>query len=584
MKTSEKHCDHVDRRSVLRGLGVTAGALSLSGCGLHPSDGISSGPPPGGSVPLAVDAHCHVFNGRDLPIYGYLDKVAIQNPVLQVIAAPLVLMITDSVVGQAKTYAEELDALQHISSGSLATAQYAQNADAFAKFVSFTINRFVENRTSFGGRVSRGSPRAEENDRFVLYLYRRFGLFPQEIDRTQTRRFMTSKQQDLTSQIIKPMDISLDIAYVQQFFRWAYELTRFRFQITDDLAERFGDPDTKLRFLAPAIIDLHYWMADPNFDREPTSVLQQAKLMQLISLTQPAGRMMHGFIAFDPWRYLDDLFRGRSPNALEVVKTAVETYGFIGIKLYPAMGFKPIDNAGKSDNEFPVGLQQLGPNVGAKLDQALAQLYWYCAQNDVPIMAHCADTNGAMHEYSVRASPDFWVPVLEQHKNLRLNLGHFGGIWGFYGGEAAVCTEHPTSGEHWTCAIADMLAKFPNLYADFGDFAQVLDRTTEEGSEERQVFANLKKLAERDPLLTSRMMYGSDWVALDYEPGNQNYYSMMRQKFADTFGTEKMVALLGGNAANFLGLGTGQATRQRLTAFYRDNGRPVPDFDAVPSV
>src|SRR5215472_3137805 len=83
MKTSEKHCDHVDRRSVLRGLGVTAGALSLSSCGLHPSDGFSSGPPPGDSVPLAVDAHCHVFNGRDLPIYGFLDKTAIQNPVLQ---------------------------------------------------------------------------------------------------------------------------------------------------------------------------------------------------------------------------------------------------------------------------------------------------------------------------------------------------------------------------------------------------------------------------------------------------------------------------------------------------------------------
>src|SRR5262249_28735084 len=181
---------------------------------------------------------------------------------------------------------------------------------------------------------------------------------------------------------------------------------------------------------------------------------------------------------------------------------------------------------------------------------ALAQLYWYSAHTDVPIMAPCADTNGAMHEYSLRASPDFWVPVLELHKNLRLNLGHFGGIWAFYGGEAAACTEDPTTGENWTCAIADMPPKYTNLFADFCAFAQVLDRTTEEGSEERQVFANLKKLTERDPLLTSRMMYGSDWVALDYEPGNQNYYSMMRQKFADTFGTEKLVGLLGANAAN----------------------------------
>src|SRR5215472_19282947 len=46
MKTSEKDWNHVDRRSVLWGLGNTVAALSLSGCSLHPSGSISSGIPP----------------------------------------------------------------------------------------------------------------------------------------------------------------------------------------------------------------------------------------------------------------------------------------------------------------------------------------------------------------------------------------------------------------------------------------------------------------------------------------------------------------------------------------------------------
>ena len=584
MKTSGKDWTHIDRRSVLWGLGNTVAALSLSGCSLHPSGSISSGTPPGGSVPLAVDAHCHVFNGRDLPVYGFLDHTAIQNPFLQKIAAPLVLMISDSVESLAKTYTQELEALRHILSDPTASPRYVSQPDEFTKFVSFTVSRFIEHRTSFGGRASLGDPRTEENDRFIVHLHRSFGLIPQAIDKSEVQRFMMSKQQDLTAQIVKPLDLSLDIAYVRQFFRWAYELTQYRFQIANALTELFGDPETKLRFLAPAIIDLHYWMADPNFDQEPTSILQQAELMGLISLVQPAGRMIHGFVAFDPWRYLDDLQRGRRPNALDVFKMAVEKYGFIGVKLYPAMGFKPMNNAVLGDNDFPAGLRALGPKVGVKLDEALAEVYLYCAQHDVPIMAHCAETNGAMPQYSLRASPHFWVPVLEKYKNLRLNLGHFGGIWAFYGADP-ICTtkEHSTTGEHWTCVIAAMLARYPNLYADVGDFAQVLDRTNEEASEDQQVFANLKKLTESDPLLTSRMMYGSDWVALDYEPGNQKYYSMMRQKFADQFGTEKTVGLLGGNAANFLGLGPGQATRQRLTAFYHDNRRQPPDLGAVPS-
>jgi hypothetical protein len=76
-------------------------------------------------------------------------------------------------------------------------------------------------------------------------------------------------------------------------------------------------------------------------------------------------------------------------------------------------------------------------------------------------------------------------------------------------------------------------------------------------------------------------MYGGDWVALDYEPDNERYYAMMRQKYVDSFGTQKLAAFLGNNAINFLGLAPGDSTRQRLTDFYRRNGQSPPDFDAL---
>src|SRR6516162_822659 len=206
MKTSEKDWTHIDRRSVLRGFGNAATALSLSGCGLYPPDCICSDPLPGGAVPLAVDAHCHVFNGSDLPVYGFLDRIAIQNPFLQKIAAPLVLMISYSVESLAKTYTEELEALRHILSDPAAKPQYVPKPDGFAKFVAYTVDKFIEDRTSLGGKVSPADPRTEENDRFVLDLYSRFGLFPPAIDKSEVRRFLITKEQDLAAQIAKPLD------------------------------------------------------------------------------------------------------------------------------------------------------------------------------------------------------------------------------------------------------------------------------------------------------------------------------------------------------------------------------------------
>jgi hypothetical protein len=114
---------------MLCGIGATASTWLISACCRtvppdHPS-------PSNGSVRAAIDAHCHIFNGADLPIYGFLDHIALQNEFLRMIAAPLVLMISLSVESVAKTYDEERDALQHII------------RDPSARFNAPTIDRFL---------------------------------------------------------------------------------------------------------------------------------------------------------------------------------------------------------------------------------------------------------------------------------------------------------------------------------------------------------------------------------------------------------------------------------------------------------
>jgi len=94
-----------------------------------------------------------------------------------------------------------------------------------------------------------------------------------------------------------------------------------------------------------------------------------------------------------------------------------------------------------------------------------------------------------------------------------------------------------------------------------------------------KIFAGLKGLLKNNKGLASRLMYGSDWMMLDREPRNENYYSAMREHFAGILSGTELNGFLGQNAAAFLGLQRGHPTRQRIADFYRSNNRSVPEFD-----
>jgi hypothetical protein len=145
--------------------------------------------------------------------------------------------------------------------------------------------------------------------------------------------------------------------FYQYLFVWAPMYTDYRFQILDRLKDLFGDPGDRLRILTPAILDFDNWLG--NDIDHPTLPADQADLMQLISLVQDPTRFaVHGLIGFDPWRYLD-----HPKTGLAVVRKAIEEQGFVGVKIYPPMGFRASGNDQLQDTEFPKGLWKHRPNI-----------------------------------------------------------------------------------------------------------------------------------------------------------------------------------------------------------------------------
>lgn len=94
---------------------------------------------------------------------------------------------------------------------------------------------------------------------------------------------------------------------------------------------------------------------------------------------------------------------------------------------------------------------------GADLDGILGELYTWCVDADVPITAHCNDSNYAHDSFHDFASLDNWALALAAFPGLRVNLGYFGG---------ARASEQP---DGWPWKAAALTADHPTVLADDGN-------------------------------------------------------------------------------------------------------------------
>lgn len=151
------------------------------------------------------------------------------------------------------------------------------------------------------------------------------------------------------------------------------------------------------------------------------------------------------FIAFDP----------RRPDSVEKCIKAIGQRGFVGIKIYPAMGFSPYweHNRGndstpemkkildktlrsskikKTDADYGVKIKEFREMVAKNLEN----MYDFCSVNKIPITVHSSiggsyDIAISDKEAQALTNPQNWEKVLKDErfkdKGLKINFAHFGG-------------------------------------------------------------------------------------------------------------------------------------------------------------
>jgi hypothetical protein len=315
-----------------------------------------------------------------------------------------------------------------------------------------------------------------------------------------------------------------------------------------------------------------------------TPIADQIDVMEQISIL--TGGRVHCYVPFDPMKQVAHDLQYPTESPMDLVRKAI-SQGCIGVKLYPPMGYAPSGNASLGRGFWnrtwlPDEIKRVR-NFGDLLDRALLQLYSWCIANDVPIMAHTSPSEGPCADFENLTAAKYWGNV---PNGLRVNFGHFGD------------TELADGKDTKTLAYCNLMggpgSHGANYYADAAYLSHALSGRGQLTEALRDLFRKTK--SKGPAALARRLMYGSDWEMLVIEgTASENYLRNFEQILLEldrdsSLGAQGKLSarFFGVNAANYLSLRPGSATRARLDSFYLTRGVRTPQWaqkvDALPLI
>lgn len=381
-------------------------------------------------------------------------------------------------------------------------------------------------------------------------------------------------------------------------------VVRPRHLVAAELIGRFES----IELFVPLLVDYDYWTAGfpETHLAEQLRVHSRLSALSLRGLLVRESARLHPFAPFNPLREVREVLEplnagveyrpfgpelepgkpydcalplpaldadGALPHgkgALVLLRHAVERLGFAGVKVYPPVGFLPLDNAGRGAALHGAAGSGLGPS----LDLCLRAFYSYCEAQQVPVMTHAADSSGYQPGYGQLADPSGWEAVLREFPRLRLCLGHFGHMDGLGDDDTlAACGA-------WMRRCGVLMQRYPNVYADMSSSPLPFRA----GFRERYM-ALLGETFSRFPRTRLRLAYGSDFWLSKLQPNSELAVDAFYDSLSGAFDAPQVGDLMGTNALRFLGIlgDDGQPdgenrNRRRLLAFYAAEGVTPPEW------
>lgn len=550
--------------------------LALAGGGIALVPGCAGTTEPFPDIPVeggAIDVHCHLFNGTDLPVTRFLSQVVLaeNEPQAEAITTQagiveptiierLIRLLTRGLLHDAPTAVEETRYLER----QAPKLQTATLKGARQQVVERTAGFLEQGSGPEGFTALSGG-----DETLRQQILEAAGSSPESI----TPNASVDYQQIAARAVASNSAIGLIARWVALFFRYRHELA-------DELATATRRNGREPRMLVPSMVDYAHWLGE---DAVSGSTLPE-QVETFSHIARRRGNIaVHGMVGYDPLRAVFfkrraayDSFTNPPFDPLALARQALETSGFIGLKIYPPMGFKPIGNTDGQGYQDRVKTALGGSSgLGRDLDAAMANAFDLCIDQGAPILTHARYSIGAGPNYAARADPAFWIDVLKKRRwrNLRLCLAHMGYFQTWSGG-TTIGLEPGRRTWEWTAGNYIRDNPQSNVYIDISYLTEVLGG----GEERRRRMADKLRewIDECDPDVR-HVLYGTDWTMVGREPDFPNYTSEVVKFLRDDcdLDDQKLDRVMMGNAIRFLGLMPGDKTRKRLTEFYERHDVPI---------
>ncbi|MBX3747489.1 MAG: amidohydrolase family protein [Verrucomicrobiae bacterium] len=211
-----------------------------------------------------------------------------------------------------------------------------------------------------------------------------------------------------------------------------------------------------------------------------------------------------------------------------IMETALTSQGYVGVKLYPSLG-------------YPVG------------DSRMRRVFEYCEAHAVPMLMHCNKGGFYGTEASIQqCDPGHWPGILKDHPGLKICFAHFGG-------EENLLGEGIPTGS-WTDVILTLMGDYEGVYADMAFHLSPMKG----GELESRYFRNLEGLMREDPY-RDRILFGSDFFLSRVRVREDNHWRYFESKFRDA-DFDRMTRA---NPVRYLGLpgGSGGAVAPNIARY-----------------
>lgn len=480
----------------------------------------------------AIDAHAHFFNASDLQAGGYLAGpianefrewsrlIRILEPIVEIMAREF----TPSAVDEWR-YLNQLEA-QLIGFNS------KTRFEALDQKISEHKNEIAEELfkqlkdTQFGAEYNRltqvPSLRSLNIPQFTEETIRNALSYP-------TASAITPNGDSLIKRTTDKHPDGL-LAFVGNMM--SYRLHNIR---TYQRAFKEDSQSVEVVAACGALVDFDRWVG--KCPKSPSSMYDQVMLCERLAIH--TNGFLLPLVAYNPWTAIDD-----NGSYLALIDEAVIKHGFVGVKIYPPIGYYPTGNS--IPGRYPP--RSKAPDL-KKLDTALFALYDKCLDLDIPVMAHGNHSMGAEPHHKPMGGPDRWKELLDtpKYRKLRVNIGHFGGNY-----------QDGISGS-WTDRFIDVMKTSPFLYGDIGYWDELAygDRFDMEN------FKRLlgKPINDRETVV-SRAMFGTDWFMLSQEQNWHRYADLLFQGLKSTNTNDELIRqFFIGSCMNMLGLNAGNGKR-----------------------